>query len=108
MTTEAGPSTRSLARSSIVVGAGTLLSRLTGFLRVSALAAVLGITLVTDAYNLANSTPNIVYELLLGGILTATLVPLFVKSVEESDPVASRAITTVSIALLFAAPCSAR
>jgi putative peptidoglycan lipid II flippase len=102
MTTEAGPSTRSLARSSVIVGAGTLLSRLTGFLRVSALAAVLGITLVTDAYNLANSTPNIVYELLLGGILTATLVPLFVKSVEEADPVASRAITTVSIALLFA------
>jgi putative peptidoglycan lipid II flippase len=100
MTTDAAPSTRSLARSSVVVGAGTLLSRLTGFVRVSALAAVLGITLVTDAYNLANSTPNIVYELLLGGILTATLVPLFVKAVEEADPVASRAITTVSIALL--------
>ncbi len=102
MTTEADPTARSVARSSIVVGAGTLLSRLTGFLRVSALAAVLGITLVTDAYNLANSTPNIVYELLLGGILTATLVPLFVRSVEDADPVASRAITTVSIALLFA------
>src|SRR4051812_37851181 len=102
MTTDPGPSTRSLARSSVVVGAGTLLSRLTGFVRVSVLAAVLGISLVTDAYNLANSTPNIVYELLLGGILTATLVPLFVKAVEEADPVASRAITTVSLALLFA------
>ena len=102
MTAEAAaPDARSLARSSAVIGAGTLLSRVTGFLRVSALAA-LGFGLVTDAYNLANSTPNIVYELLLGGILTATLVPLFVKSVEESDPVASRAITSVSLALLFA------
>lgn len=102
MTAEAtAPDARSLARSSAVIGAGTLLSRITGFLRVSALAA-LGFGLVTDAYNLANSTPNIVYELLLGGILTATLVPLFVKSVEEADPVASRAITTISLALLFA------
>ena len=57
------PSTRSLARSSAVVGAGTLLSRITGFLRVSALAA-LGFARLTDVYNLANSTPNIVYELL--------------------------------------------
>jgi putative peptidoglycan lipid II flippase len=78
-------STPRLARTSAIIGAGTLLSRVTGFLRVSALAA-LGFGAVTDVYNVANSTPNIVYELLLGGVLTATLVPLFVASYEKDDP----------------------
>ena len=40
---------------------------------------------LADTYNLANSTPNIVYELLLGGVLSATLVPLFVEHLERRD-----------------------
>ncbi len=88
-----------LARASAVIGAGTLLSRITGFLRVSALAS-LGFARLTDVYNLANSTPNIVYELLLGGILTATLVPLFVQSNERREPEATDAIVTVTFVLL--------
>lgn len=94
-------STPRLARSSAVIGAGTLLSRVTGFLRVSALAA-LGFSALTDVYNVANSTPNIVYELLVGGMLTATLVPLFVQSYERDDEDATAAINTVVIALLLA------
>jgi putative peptidoglycan lipid II flippase len=90
---------RRLVRSSAVVGLGTALSRITGFLRVSALAA-LGFARLTDVYNVANSTPNIVYELLLGGILTATLVPLYVEHVERRDPRASNAINTVAIVVL--------
>ena len=44
-----------------------------------------GLGALTDVYNIANSTPNIVYELLLGGILTATLVPLYVEHYEKRD-----------------------
>ncbi len=95
-------STPRLARASAIIGLGTLLSRITGFLRVSALVA-LGLSRVTDVYNLANSTPNIVYELLLGGILTATLVPLFVESHERNEPDATDAINTVAIVMLVAA-----
>ena len=91
--------TRRLARSSAIIGLGTLLSRITGLLRVSALAA-LGFTALTDVYNIANSTPNIIYELLLGGILTATLVPLFVESHETNNPDATAAINTVAFVLL--------
>ena len=50
---------RRIARTSAVIGLGTLLSRIAGFLRVSALVA-LGLGPVTDVYNIANSTPNIV------------------------------------------------
>jgi putative peptidoglycan lipid II flippase len=101
--TEAPPTGtgRRLVRSSAVVGVGTALSRATGFLRVSALA-LLGFGRLTDVYNIANSAPNIVYELLLGGILTATLVPLYVEHVERRDQRATDAINTVSIVLLLA------
>jgi putative peptidoglycan lipid II flippase len=88
-----------LVRSSVVVGLGTALSRITGFLRVSALAA-LGFARLTDVYNIANSTPNIVYELLLGGILTATLVPLYVEHYERDDERATDAINSIAIATL--------
>lgn len=100
--TEAAPDTGGrLVRSSVVVGLGTALSRATGFLRVSALA-LLGFDRLTDVYNIANSTPNIVYELLLGGILTATLVPLYVEHAERRDQRAVDAINTVAIVVLLA------
>jgi putative peptidoglycan lipid II flippase len=88
--------TRQLLRSSAVVGVGTALSRITGFLRVSAIAAI-GFGHLTDVYNIANSTPNIVYELLLGGILTATLVPLYVENLQRDDERATDAINSVSL-----------
>ena len=97
--TETAASPR-LARTSALIGLGTLASRVTGFLRVSALAA-LGFDRLTDVYNVANSTPNIVYELLLGGVLTATLVPLFVASYENDDPDATTSINTVAVTLLL-------
>ena len=39
--------------------------------------------LVNDAYNTANTLPNIVYELLLGGVLTSVVVPLLVHAQER-------------------------
>jgi putative peptidoglycan lipid II flippase len=91
---------RQLVRSSAVVGVGTALSRVTGFLRVAAIATI-GFARLTDVYNIANSTPNIVYELLLGGILTATLVPLYVESLQNRDERGSDAINTVSLVALL-------
>lgn len=93
---DADESTTRLVRSSVVVGLGTVVSRITGFLRVSAIAAI-GFDRLTDVYNIANSTPNIVYELLLGGILTATLVPLYVEYADRRDPAAADAINTVAM-----------
>jgi putative peptidoglycan lipid II flippase len=93
------PSTR-LLRSSAVVGLGTALSRLTGFLRVAAIAYAIGASELAGTYSYANETPNMLYELLLGGVLTATLVPQFVRHVERDDDEAVNAIMTVAIAAL--------
>jgi putative peptidoglycan lipid II flippase len=91
-----------LVRSSAVVGVGTLLSRVTGLLRVALLAAALGKFTLADTYNLANTTPNIVYELVLGGVLSATLVPLFVDHLAHRDDRATSAVFTVALSVLAA------
>jgi putative peptidoglycan lipid II flippase len=71
----------SLARSTAVMATGTLLSRVTGLLRVTVLVATLGVgeSRLADVYNVANTTPNIIYELVLGGILSSIFVPVFVE-----------------------------
>ncbi|MDP9116122.1 MAG: murein biosynthesis integral membrane protein MurJ [Actinomycetota bacterium] len=61
----------------------SLTSRVTGFLRSSMLVAAIGIQGVGDAYNGANNLPNMVYELLLGGVLSSVLIPLLVHAQED-------------------------
>jgi putative peptidoglycan lipid II flippase len=95
-------STTRAVRSSGVVAIGTALSRLTGFVRIAAIAYALGVTALAGTYSYANETPNIVYELLLGGVLTATLVPLFVRHFENEDDDAASAVFTVSVIVLIA------
>jgi len=77
--------TRSLGRSTLIMTAGTALSRVTGLLRTMALIAFLGVveTPLADTYNTANITPNILYELVLGGILSSIFVPVFVQARQE-------------------------
>ncbi len=58
---------------------GTLLSRVTGFARTAALAAVLGVTQLSNAYNTANTVPNMLLVLVTGGTLSAVLVPLLAR-----------------------------
>src|SRR5439155_6259291 len=83
---EAGiDTTRSFVRHSAVMSVGTGLSRLTGFLRVAAMAYALGVaeSRLADAYNVANTTPNIIYELAAGGILASVFIPVFVERLEQ-------------------------
>ena len=96
-------------RNTAVMSVGTALSRLTGFLRLSAMAYALGIaeTRLADAYNIANITPNIVYELALGGILSSVFVPVFVQWLQSRGrdaawDVARRvlSITAVSLSII--------
>nr|WP_239522644.1 murein biosynthesis integral membrane protein MurJ [Geodermatophilus sabuli] len=74
---------RGILRAAGTMAVATLVSRVTGLLRTIVLAAALGVTLVNDAYNTANTLPNIVYELLLGGVLTSVIVPLLVHAQER-------------------------
>lgn len=118
---EPGSGRLDLARNTLVMAAGTLLSRLTGFLRVAALSYAFGVTegKLADAYNVANVTPNIVYELVIGGVLSSVLVPVFVETLrrdsEEHRHVVNAVTTLAGIVLvvvstvtILAAPLIAR
>jgi putative peptidoglycan lipid II flippase len=95
---------RSLLSASAAPAIGTALSRVTGLLRVAALTAALGLTSVADVYNLANTAPNILYELVIGGVLSSTLVPLFIHANDRaaegrSDDSASVIVTVSFVAI---------
>jgi putative peptidoglycan lipid II flippase len=80
-------SDQALLSHSKTMAVASLASRITGFLRSVALAAALGVTAsrVADSYNIANTLPNMVYELLLGGVLSSVIVPLIVNAQEKDS-----------------------
>ena len=93
----------SLGRASSLMAVASLVSRVTGFLRQLALVSVLGLGVVNDSYTVANTLPNIVYELLLGGVLTSVMVPLLVRAqTEDADggEAYTRRLLTVAGAVL--------
>jgi putative peptidoglycan lipid II flippase len=79
---EAEPVDPDLARHTVQITAGNLASRLTGLLRVVAVAAALGTTFLGNTYQTANLVSNIVFELLAAGLLSSVLVPTFVRLVD--------------------------
>jgi putative peptidoglycan lipid II flippase len=72
-----------LLRSSAVMALGTVASRLLGFVRNAVIVIALGTGPLGDVYNVANTFPNVVYDMLLGGILTAVHVPMLVRALEK-------------------------
>lgn len=96
-----------LGRATVTMGVGTLLSRLTGLARLVVTAVVLGIGPLADVFNLANTMPNIVHDLVLDGVLSATFVPVFVDRLararaEEAEESIS-AVVTLSVVVLLGA-----
>ena len=94
-----------LGRSNLVVATGTALSRITGLARIIVFGVIIGQTALADAFDAANNAPNSIYELLIGGLLAASLVPLF-TSLLSSNPQTPEsqqgtdAIISVSLILL--------
>jgi putative peptidoglycan lipid II flippase len=75
---------------------GTAASRLSGLLRVLVLAWVLGFTPLADAFNLANTIPNMLFDLVIGGVLSATFIPVVVERLAlDGERKAWRSISTV-------------
>ena len=83
---------------------GTLLSRITGLVRNLLLVAILGTAVLGDTYNVGNTMPNIIYNLIVGGALTAVFVPQIVRQSRAADggsAYISRLFTFVSSLLLI-------
>jgi putative peptidoglycan lipid II flippase len=83
---------------------GTLVSRATGFLRTLVLVYAVGVAGLGNAYNNANTLPNTVYYLMLGGIFTSVVVPLLVRAArrdpDHGEAYAQRMFSLGAVALL--------
>ncbi len=79
-----------LARSSLLMAVGTVVSRATGLIRQVLQAAALGTGLLASTYNTANTVPTSLYTLLIGGALNAVLVPQLVRA-RATEPDGGRA-----------------
>lgn len=91
-----GAVTQPLARRVLTLASGTMASRLTGFLRTLVAAYVLGFTAFADAFNLANTMPNSLYDFVVGGVISATFVSVFVHRLTvDGERKAWRSISTV-------------
>ncbi|WP_435886648.1 murein biosynthesis integral membrane protein MurJ [Streptomyces erythrochromogenes] len=79
----AAPQKTSVLRSGALMAAGSIVSRATGFIRSAVVVAALGTGLLGDGYAVANTVPNIIYILLVGGALNAVFVPELVRAAKE-------------------------
>jgi putative peptidoglycan lipid II flippase len=95
----------SLARASGSMAIATLVSRITGFAWKVMLAWAASLGVVNDSFTVANTLPNIVYELLLGGVLASIVVPLLVRAQDDPDGGAAytQRLLTVAMTMLLGA-----
>ncbi|MFJ3880362.1 murein biosynthesis integral membrane protein MurJ [Streptomyces sp. NPDC090077] len=104
-TTAAGaPAKGSVLRSGALMAAGSVVSRATGFVRSAVVLAALGAGFLGDGYTVANTVPNIIYMLLVGGALNAVFVPELVRAAKEhrdgGAAYTDRLLTACTVALL--------
>ena len=85
------------ARTSLYVFAGTLTSRILGFVRILILATTLGFFRLNDSYSLSNEIPNMMYELVLGSLISSTLLPFFVKQYKQKNKKDDQSIFTFMV-----------
>ncbi|MFJ3797991.1 murein biosynthesis integral membrane protein MurJ [Streptomyces sp. NPDC090088] len=92
-----------LLKSSAVMAAGTMVSRLTGFVRSALIVSALGVGLLGDTFQVAYQLPTMIYILTVGGGLNSVFVPQLVRAMKEDEDggeaFANRLLTLVMVAL---------
>ncbi|KMS81265.1 membrane protein [Streptomyces leeuwenhoekii] len=108
-----------LLKSSAVMAAGTMVSRLTGFIRSAMIVSALGLAMLGESFQIAYQLPTMIYILTVGGGLNSVFVPQLVRAMKEDEDggeaYANRLLTLVMVALaaltglaMFAAPLLVR
>ncbi|MFJ2907176.1 murein biosynthesis integral membrane protein MurJ [Streptomyces sp. NPDC087212] len=108
-----------LLKSSALMAAGTMVSRLTGFIRSALIVSALGVGMLGDTFQVAYQLPTMIYILTIGGGLNSVFVPQLVRAMKDDEDggeaFANRLLTLVMVALgaltalaMFAAPLLVR
>lgn len=83
-----------VARAALILMLGNVASRLLGIVREQVIAGLFGATATTDAFTAAARVPTTIYDLLIGGMISAALIPIF-SSYQDEDPELGRLASTV-------------
>ncbi|MGI5436551.1 murein biosynthesis integral membrane protein MurJ [Streptomyces shenzhenensis] len=102
-TAKKGGRASGLLKSSALMAAGTMVSRLTGFIRSALIVSALGVGLLGDTFQVAYQLPTMIYILTVGGGLNSVFVPQLVRAMKEDEDggeaYANRLLTLVMVAL---------
>ncbi|AWW38635.1 MULTISPECIES: murein biosynthesis integral membrane protein MurJ [Streptomyces] len=102
-TAKKGGRAAGLLKSSAVMAAGTMVSRITGFVRSAMIVSALGVGLLGDTFQVAYQLPTMIYILTVGGGLNSVFVPQLVRAMKEDEDggeaYANRLLTLVMVAL---------
>jgi putative peptidoglycan lipid II flippase len=66
-----------IARAAVIVALGNVSSRVLGLVRETVISHLFGATGMVSAFRVASIVPTMVYDLLIGGMISAALVPVF-------------------------------
>jgi putative peptidoglycan lipid II flippase len=90
----------------VLIGAITMVARVVGFGRQLVFAHTVRAGCLGTAYTTANMVPNIIYDIVLGGALTAVVVPVLAAT-EDEDDVRRISAALLTWTVLLLAPVSA-
>jgi putative peptidoglycan lipid II flippase len=96
------PAGSGIGRAAALIAALTIVARLLGLVRTVVFSQTVGSGCLGTAYNTANLVPNIVYDIVLGGALTAIMVPVLARPASQAgtDPAAAAEVSRTSSAML--------
>src|SRR3712207_1375042 len=72
-----------MAQAALLIAAGNITSRLLGLARVTVIAHLLGASGLVSAFRIAQTIPTLIYDLLVGGMISSALVPIFSEQAER-------------------------
>lgn len=95
-----------IGRSTALMSGAVVISRITGFIRTWAMAFALGSTFLTSSYSVANNLPNLLFELVCGGVIVTAFLPVYLEvkaqqGTRAANEYASALVTIVAIFTLI-------
>ena len=98
--TSAASNDESVGRSAAMMSVLVIVSRITGFARTWGQAMALGVTVVSSCYTVANNLPNMLYELVMGGMLATAFLPVYLSVKEKAGREGSNRYTSNLLSLV--------
>ena len=96
-----------IGRAALLIGAITMLARVIGFGRQVVFAHTVQAQCLGTAYTTANMVPNIIYDIVMGGALTAVVVPVLAGPARDREQVERTSAALFSWTVLLLVPVSA-